>query len=352
MNNTTVGMIDADLLDGGTRFPNLALMKLSAWHKARGYTTALLTSYDKVCDYKTIYISKVFTKTKVPPLRRKKNLYTGGTGFYEVNAPSLPNEIEHIMPDYTLYDDYVAEKISQGIPISRFDYYQNYSIGFTSRGCFRKCAFCVNRRYDHASLHSPVAEFFAPERKRICLLDDNIFACVGWRDVFASLKETGRSFQFKQGLDLRLITPEKARVLAAAKYYGEVYFAFDRIEDKDEIVRSLRIYRANCDRSTRAYVLGGFVSQDMNDLESVFERIAILIQYRIVPYIMRFASVYASSYAQLYSYIAAWCNQPNMFKKLSFGEFCEKRATSEKAKRECCWRVVPTEFLNLRYGDK
>lgn len=349
--NNTVGLIDADLLDGGTRFPNLALMKISAWHKARGHTT-LLTSYDNVCDYKTIYISKVFTKTKVPPIRRKKNLYTGGTGFYEVNAPSLPNDIEHIKPDYSLYDAYVAEKIASGLSISRFDYYRNYSIGFTSRGCFRKCSFCVNRKYDHAFLHSPVAEFYASERKRLCMLDDNIFACVRWRNVFEALKEIGRPYQFKQGLDIRLITPEKAHVLSDSKYYGDIYFAFDRIEDKDKVLQSLKVYRQYCDRPTRAYVLSGFVSQDLTDIETVFERIAILIQYRIVPYIMRFASVYESSYAQLYSYIAAWCNQPNMFKKLSFGEFCEKRATSEKAKRECCWRDVPTEFLNLRYGDK
>lgn len=346
-----IGLIDADLLDGGTRFPNLALMKISAWHKASGNPTKLLTSYAPLTEYEAVYISKVFTKTNVPSLSLAKTLYRGGTGFYEVDAPPLPNEIEHITPDYTLYDDYVGEKIARGVPLSRFDYYQNYSIGFTTRGCFRKCAFCVNRRYDHASLHSPVAEFFAPNRKRICLLDDNIFACTGWRDVFASLKEFGRPFQFKQGLDIRLITPEKARILAVAKYYGEVYFAFDRIEDKDEIVRSLRIYRANCDRSTRAYVLGGFVSQDMNDLESVFERIAILIQYRVIPYFMRYALVYDSPNRQLYSYLAAWCNQPNMFKKLSFGEFCEKRASSEKAKRDCCWRDVPAKYLNLRYKE-
>lgn len=344
-----IGLIDADLLDGGTRFPNLALMKISAWHRARGHTTRLLTSYEHLGDYKEVYISKVFSRTNVPTLRKKKGLYRGGTGFYDANAPPLPDEIEHIAPDYTLYDDYVNERIAQGNPASRYDYYQNYSIGFTSRGCFRKCAFCVNRKYDRASLHSPVEEFYAHQRKRICLLDDNIFACVGWRDVFEALNDTGKPYQFKQGLDVRLITPEKARALAVAKYYGEVFFAFDRIEDRDEIVRSLKIYRADCDRPTRAYVLGGFASQDRRDIESVFERIAILISFKVIPYFMRFAAVYDSPYRQLYSYIAAWCNQPSMFKKLSFEEFCSKRATSEKARRECCWRDVPHKYLNLRY---
>ncbi len=350
--NNIVGLIDADLLDGGTRFPNLALMKISAWHKARGHTTSLLTSYDNLKEYDSIYISKVFTKTHVPPIRRRKNLFKGGTGFYEVDAPPLPDDIEHFMPDYSLYSDYVNNSIRQGQKESRFDYYRNYSIGFTTRGCFRKCAFCVNRKYDHAFLHSPVGEFFSPSRKYICLLDDNIFACPRWRDVFNALGNTNKPFQYKQGMDVRLITPEKATVLQKARYHQEVYFAFDRIDDKDEIIRTLKIYRQYCDRPTRSYVLSGFTSQDMNDIETVFERIAILIQYRIVPYIMRFALVYDSPYRQLYSYIAAWCNQPNMFKKLSFGEFCEKRATSEKAKRECCWRDVPAKYLNLHYGAK
>ena len=351
MSNSNVGLIDADLLDGGTRFPNLALMKISAWHKAQGRTTRLLTSYENLGDFSSVYISKVFTKTTVPEIPKKQNIFRGGTGFYEAEAPPLSDEIEHIKPDYTLYDAYVDQKIAAGTRLSNFDYYRNYSIGFTTRGCFRKCAFCVNRKYDRAVLHSPVGEFYDSRRKYLCLLDDNVFASAQWRDVFAALNDTGRAFQFRQGLDVRLMTPEKAAVLAASKYHRKIYFAFDRIEDRAQIVRSLQIYRAECDRPTRAYVLSGFASRDRTDIESVFERIAILISFRVIPYIMRFASVYDSPLCRLYSYIAAWCNQPSFFKKTSFGEFCEKRATSEKARQEYCWRDVPKKYLDLRYEE-
>lgn len=109
-----LGIIDADLIDGGTRHPNLALMKVSSYYKSKGWKVELLLDYKNLDNYNKIVISKVFTFTKVSPnifkdgvlheeqpeKYLKDNIEIGGTGFYFDKAPNLPDEIEHIMPDY------------------------------------------------------------------------------------------------------------------------------------------------------------------------------------------------------------------------------------------------------------
>ena len=156
-----IGIIDADLLDNGTRHPNLALMKISGYYKELGNQVNLIESYDEDLDiYDRIFMSKVFSFTKVPDsVLKLSNIEIGGTGFYYDNAPDLPYEIEHHKPDHSLYESYIAKQIEAGHNRTAYADYLDYSIGFTTRGCFRKCEFCVNKKYDHAFRHSPVSEF-------------------------------------------------------------------------------------------------------------------------------------------------------------------------------------------------
>src|SRR5699024_11476353 len=88
-----------------------------------------------------------------------------------------------------------------------FVYYTDYSIGFLSRGCFRQCEFCVNKVYKQCSAHSNLSEFMDISRPKLCFLDDNFFACSNWKEVIEEVQVTGKRFQFKQGLDERLLTP-------------------------------------------------------------------------------------------------------------------------------------------------
>ena len=142
-----IGIIDADLLDNGTRHPNLALMKISGFYKEIGDTVELLFNYDTINDYDLVYLSKVFDFTKIPikPCQYK-NLKIGGSGFFWKYAPSLPNEIEHHMPDYHLYDKWIEKEVERGISINKYKDYINYSIGFTTRGCIRHCSFLYKSR--------------------------------------------------------------------------------------------------------------------------------------------------------------------------------------------------------------
>lgn len=363
-----IGIIDADLVGRRKhRFPNLACMKISGYYKKLGYDVHLLTEYKDLELFDKVFISKVFTDTPIQEdVLKMDNVEYGGTGFYFDKAPNLACEIEHHMPDYHLYDEWVQSEIDRGIKKSAFDDYLKSSIGFTTRGCFRKCDFCVNKKYDCALLHSPVEEFLDVERQRISLWDDNFLAYPKWRDILADLKATNKYFQFRQGLDLRLITDEKALKFKDAKYFGDFIFAFDSIEDKEVIESKLKIWKNHITKTTKLYVFCGFDRKDKWDQEfweqdiiDTFERIKILMKYKCLPYIMRFNRYEESPYRGIYITLARWCNQPSMFKKNSFRQYC--RDVKSNGVNGAAYKYmeqfekdhpeIAKQYFDLRYED-
>lgn len=332
-----IGIIDADLLDNGTRHPNLALMKIAGFYKDSGHFVKLLLSYAEIEEYDELFISKVFNFTHIPEeVLKRKNIHIGGTGFFEDGGENLPNEIEHHMPYYDLYKEYVDEQIAKGKSRTYFADYLDYSIGFTTRGCFRKCDFCVNKKYDHVFRHSLVEEFYDKNRPYIYLWDDNILGYPKWREVIKELEDTGRPFQFRQGIDIRLMTDEKARVFNSVHYQGDFIFAFDHIEDKDIIVKKIQLWKRYSSKVCKLYVLSGFDSQDEKDISNIFERIATLMKYGSLPYIMRHELYNKSKYRGMYVELARWCNQPQFYKKMSFREFCEANQSYKKNQNTNC----------------
>ncbi|WP_196332816.1 hypothetical protein QJR26_06850 [Clostridium baratii] len=340
-----IGLIDADLLDNGTRHPNLALMKISGFKKEQGHSVELLESYDDIEKYDEVYISKVFSYTRVPKeINKHKNVNIGGTGFFEDGGESLPDEIEHHMPDYNLYSAFVQKKIDKGESKIKYKDYLEYSIGFSTRGCFRKCPFCVNKKYDKVVRHAPISEFVDPNRKKIYLWDDNFLAFSNWEEVLDELEATGKPFQFRQGLDIRLMTDRKAERFSKVKYNGDFIFAFDNLKDKEQVVRGLRIWKRYSKKTTKLYVLSGYESQDEKDIENIFERIKILMEFQCIPYIMRYEEYKNSEYRGMYINLARWCNQPSFFKKKSFREFCEANQEKVTTGRICATLRYMQEF--------
>ncbi len=331
-----IGIIDADLVGKKKhRFPNLVCMKISSYYKESGHNVRLLLSYDDIENYDKVFISKVFTDTPVPEgILNLSWVEYGGTGFFYDKAKPLPDDIEHCMPDYHLYDDWVNEQLANGGKRLDFKYYLDYSIGFLTRGCFRQCGFCVNKNYKQVFKHSPLKEFYDPTRKKICMLDDNFLGCPKWKEMLLELQATGRQFQFKQGLDERLLTDEKCEILFGSKYDGDFIFAFDNIEDKKIIEKKaylIRQYCKNKGQNIKFYVLCGFDNNDKYDLDfwkqdirNTFERIFILNKYNFKPYVMRFNKYNDSPLYGSYVNIACWCNQPSLFNNLSYKQFCEK----------------------------
>lgn len=363
-----IGIIDADLLDHGTKHPNLALLKISGYCKSivlpngEHHDVRLICSYDEISDlrqtiteYDIIAVSRVFKFTKIPGILAKliddHLIYYGGTGFFEVNGPTLPDVVEHHMPDYTLYNEYI-EIQTDGDPVKKkrnWNDYLNYSIGFTTRGCIRQCGFCVNRLLNRVVEWSPVSEFVDPNRPAIYLWDDNIMAAPPkvFKAVMDSLQATNKPFQFRQGMDIRLMTNEKAELLSKVKYHGDYIFAFDHYKMDDpaekrhveQTIRGLDIWRKHCNKSTKLYVLVAYDSQDEKDIEGAFFRIKTLMEYGCLPYIMRFEEYHNSRFKGMYIQLARWCNQPSFFKKKSFRQYCE-------ANEEYHMRANPTATKN------
>lgn len=402
-----IAIIDADLI-GRKRhhFPNLVCEKISGYYKEIKRlppgNVVLKTDYENLEEFDRIFVAKVFTDTPVPEwLQRiqqpeellirvgkpdagelpvdiwlektvgclyagKIPVNVGGTGFFFDRAPNLPHVIEHCMPDYHLYDEWIEKKIMQAKEENQkgekkvnlrnlknqFREYREYSIGYLTRGCFRHCGFCVNQKYNRVFRHSNLLEFYDKSRSKICLLDDNFFGYRNWRALLSQLIQTGKSFKFKQGMDERLLTDDMARMLFQSKYDGDFTFAFDNIADYDLIHSKLRIISSNKQsksKNVKFYVLVGFESTDDKDIVHAFQRIALLMQYQCIPYIMRYQNKNetpwkTSPLRSMYVAIARWCNQPRIFKKMSFREFCEANQKLKKTPQLCSCMKAMVDF--------
>lgn len=274
-----VGLIDVD----GHNFPNLPLMKLSAYHKSIGdsvewYNPLISGHLDKV------YMSKVFSFTQDYPYNvDAEEVVKGGSGYCislvdgkEVFDKSkdieLPYEIEHIYPDYSIYYDTIPEV-------------KNTAYGFLSRGCPRGCEFChvKDKEGRRAYKVADLSEFWNGQRN-IVLLDPNITACMEWRDLFQQLIDSKATVDFSQGLDIRLMTEEKAEMLKHIKV-NNIHFAWDRYEDKDLILPKLKMFKeiSKLDhRKLTVYTLTNFDTTIEQDLE----RIYTLRELGFNPYVM------------------------------------------------------------------
>lgn len=391
-----VAIIDADLL-GRTkhRFPNLVCEKLSAYWKERGAEVELKLNYEELEKYDEVFISKVFTDTWVPDWILEKvdmdagtadlpsNIHVGGTGFFFAHAPNLDDEIEHHMPDYHLYDEWINGEVERAKEeheragkhfnkssfMVQFKEYTDYSIGFVTRGCFRKCPFCVNQKYDRVFLHSPLEEFYDSTRKKVCLLDDNVLGCPQWKDILEELIALKKPFKFKQGMDERILTEEKCKLLFNASYDGDYTFAFDNVSDYDLIHNKLKLIRKYSKATNiKFYVLVGFESTDASDIENMWKRVELLMRYQCLPYIMRYRNKNEtpwkdSKYRGMYVTMARWCNQPSFFKKKSFRQYCEANQALVKTEGYICssmralldfeneYPEIAAKYFDLRFDE-
>ena len=379
-----IGIVDADLVGRHKhRFPNLVCEKIAGYWKEQGAKVDLLLNYDNFEEYDQVYVSKVFTDTPVPEwLKETNRIHIGGTGFYFDKAPNLPDVIEHHMPDYRLYDNWIESEVENARSESerlgktfneksyrvQFKEYTDYCIGFITRGCFRKCKFCVNQKFDHVFEHSPLEEFYYDECKKICLLDDNFLGCPNWENLLQELIDTGKPFKFKQGLDERLLTDKKCELLFKANYDGDYTFAFDNIADYDIIHEKLKLIRKYAkSKSVKFFVLVGFEGTGAEDIENAFKRLELLMRYQCLPYIMRYQDKnnkpwQESKYRSMYVALARWGNQPSIYKKMSFRYFCEANQALRKSEGLCSsykamiefeneYPEIASKYFDLRYED-
>lgn len=294
-----IGLIDVD----SHNYPNLALMKLSAYHKAQGDNVEWYTPFDH---YDKVYMSKVFTSSPDYGYAINADVVIGGGTGYAIHGAGgehyvkeddkpLPYEVEHIMPDYSLY----------GITDTAY--------GFLTRGCPRGCAFCiVGKKEGLCSVKvADLTEFWSGQ-KNIVLNDPNILACRDWKDLLTQLAESKAVVDFNQGLDARVLTPAKCQILDKIRI-KEIHFAWDRYEDKGKVLPKLKMFSEICHQKMHGhnaivYVLVNHTSTIEQDLE----RIYTLREMGYWAYVMVYDKVHAP---HIYTDLQRWCNNRFIFAK-------------------------------------
>ena len=275
-----IGLIDVD----GHNYPNLPLMKLSAWHKRQGDTVEWYDTFNGLIqEYDLVYMSKVFSFTPdyQAPIYAKR-VEKGGTGycitlengrevFHKELHKDLPYEVEHIYPDYSLYPDQTKDT----------------AYGFMSRGCPRGCDFChVKEKEGLCSVKVADLSEFWNGQKNVVLLDPNVLACREWKDILQQLIDSKATVNFNQGLDIRMMNDEKAQMLSQIRM-KELHFAWDRYEDKDMIIPKFITFRKVSkirNKELQVYVLCGDRKREV--LPEDLERIYWLRDNGYAPYVM------------------------------------------------------------------
>ena len=256
-------LMDLDVIKRRHPYPNLALMKLSAYHKARGHEVFLnfpLAQPD------ITYASCVFTWHRKQVSTLPISAIVGGSG-YELTQELNP-EVEHLMPDYSLYPNVDS------------------SLGFTSRGCIRKCPWCiVPEKEGQSKPWARIYEFWDRRHSKITLLDNNLLAASNWRLTMDDLIAEGLEVDFTQGLDIRLVNEETIGYLKRVKT-KELRFAFDHIGYEKALREGIELLSANGlgSRKLSFYFLYGFPVIE----QECIERVKILASHNVDIYPMAY----------------------------------------------------------------
>jgi len=311
-----IGLID---VDGHGNFPNLALMKLSAYHKANGDNVEW---YSIVGEYDIVYMSKVFTHTMdyLHIIPNAKEIIRGGTG-YDVTS-SLPEKAEKIIPDYSIYP-FIDGKTAYG---------------FLTRGCIRKCPWCiVPKKEGYIHPYQDVDEIAVDGRTNLILMDNNILAAGDYgMEQLNKIADKKYRVDFNQAMDARLVTDDIAKVLARIKWINSrIRFACDtkaQIKDCERVI----------DKLTRCGFNGDFFMYTilMGDINECYDRTHYWWernkQERVKnPKRLQSITIAAQPYLdfsttrqnipQWQKDMAHWANKRSLFNTIDFKEFSPRK---------------------------
>ena len=294
MTHIRIGLIDVD----SHNFPNLCLMKLSAYHKAQGHQVCF---WNPLFYFDVVYKSRVFTDTYSKDnitVRNAGQVIKGGTGYGP--GPDLPDEIEHSYPDYSLYPQY-----------------SETAYGFLSRGCPRGCGFCIvgGKEGRKSRKVADLSEFWRGQRE-IKLMDANLLACPDHEKLLLQLAKSRALVDFSQGLDIRLITRDNVALLNQVRTKA-VHFAWDNPDE--DLTRYFRQFlewtSIKNPRLRRVYLLTNYGSTHEQDLY----RVETLRQMGFDPYVMIYEKPTAPPITR---HLQRWVNNKRLFYAIpSFSDY-------------------------------
>lgn len=292
-----VSLVDVD----GTGFPNFALMKLAAWHKLNGDS---VDWYSPLFSHpERIYASKIFTFTPdfTDYASGDPEPVKGGTGYDF--AARLPDEVESMVPDYSIYPDV------------------SFAIGFLSRGCIRKCPWCVVPKKEGLIRRYANIETVAAGRRDVVLMDNNFLAL----DREFMEEQVERSVRlklrldFNQGLDARLVDEETARILARVRWWKYIRFSCDTASIVPAVVNAMKLMR-------KAGYKGEFFIYFLAvDVQETLDRIMRVVSSdkRVTPFVMPYRALDTDGriVSEETKRLARWCNRAWIRKSCSFLDY-------------------------------
>jgi hypothetical protein len=306
------------LIDIDSKIPNIALGKLSTFWKREGY----YVEYERIGlkgypgkkrkidinakDFDKVFVSNIFTVNQdYFEVKDCEVVEIGGVGSIDPQK-KLPEEVHQLPVDYDIYRD---------------DYPNNTtSYGFITRGCPRNCSFCfVPKTEGKIRFDTPIDKIINPKHNRVSFLDNNILAYEKHEDILNELIEIPIWCEFNQGLDIRLINEKNAYLLSKLKYIREYNFGLDDIDllpIAEEKLETIRKYINP--RRIKFYIYHNAETMNIGD---AVERVEWCRKQNVLPYLMRDKNCWTSRYREFYNGLAAYCNQPNIFRKMPFETF-------------------------------
>jgi hypothetical protein len=292
LKNMKIGLIAAD----GHNFPNLALMKISAFHKQQGDTVEWVNYFEQ---YDKVYISKIFTFTPdIHTVIQTGEIERGGTG-YDIRK-KLTEEIDRLQPDYSIYSGYGKT-----------------AYGFLTRGCNRHCAWCVVPQKEGGITPYMDIETVLQGRKAAILMDNNILACdFGLRQIEKIINLKCR-VDFNQGLDCRLVTDDVAGMLSKVKWIKQIRFSCDTMAMIEPLTKAIEKLNRHGVKNWRI-----FVYVLVKDVADANERCNILKRLGVIPFAQPYRDFTGKNNPTIEQIrFARYVNRHEIFKTIEFKDY-------------------------------